>query len=309
MERAVALTITLVDVLFLPFLLVGVLRMLKARMQNRLGSPVWQPFYDVAKLLGKGETVSGVASWVFVWTPRLNLAVALWVALAVPWVGIASLSTFGVPHAADLLLIVYLLALGKFASMLAAMDTGSAFGGLGASREAMISLQAEPILLVGLGALALGAGSTDLAGVYSAPLSPFVAALVGGALVIAALAELSRMPVDDPTTHLELTMVHEALILENSGRNLALTEIAVALRTSVFLGLATQTWLRIWPSYVELALLPRYAVGVLALFGAAAALAVAEGVIVKLNWRRIPNFLAFGLMLSLLAALVAAARG
>jgi formate hydrogenlyase subunit 4 len=104
-------------------------------------------------------------------------------------------------------------------------------------------------------------------------------------------------------------MVHEALILENSGRNLALTEIAVALRTCVFLGLAVQSFLRISPAYAELALAPRYGWGLLGLFAAAAVLAVTEGVVVKLNWRRVPNFIAFGTTLSLLAALVAAARG
>jgi formate hydrogenlyase subunit 4 len=309
METAMSAAIALLNLGLVPLLLVGVLRKWKALMQNRIGSPIWQPFYDTAKLLRKGETISEVASWVFVWSPRLGLAVVLWVALAVPWSGVAVLSALGVPHAADLLLIVYLLGLAKFAAMLAAMDTGSAFGGLGASREAAISLLVEPILLIGLGALALGAGSTDLAQVYSAPLSPFVAALVGGALVVAALAELSRMPVDDPTTHLELTMVHEALILENSGRNLALTEIVVALRTCVFLGLAVQTLLRVWPSYADLALLPRYGVGLAGLFAAAASVAVAEGVLVKLNWRRVPNFIAFGTTLALLAALVAAAGG
>src|SRR5947199_2447491 len=105
-------------------------------------------------------------------------------------------------------------------------------------------------------------------------MSPFVAALAGAALAVAALAELSRMPVDDPTTHLELTMVHEAMILENSGRNLALTELAVALRTCVFLGLPVQTLLRIWPGYAELAWGARYGLGLLVLFGAGAALAV-----------------------------------
>lgn len=309
METILLLLIALANVALIPLLLVGVLRKVKAQMQNRLGAPVWQPFYDVAKLLRKGETVSDVASWVFVWTPRLGLAVVLWVALAVPWSGVSLPAGFGLPGVADLLLVIYLLGLAKFAAMLAALDTGSAFGGLGASREATISLMAEPILLIGLGALAVGAGSTDLTQIFAAPLSPVVAALAGGALVVAALAELSRMPVDDPTTHLELTMVHEALILENSGRNLALTELAVALRTGVLLGLAVQTLLRVWPSYVDLGLLPRYAVGLLGLFGAAAAVAVAEGVLVKLNWRRVPNFIAFGAMLSLLAALVAAARG
>src|SRR5207248_3187678 len=103
--------------------------------------------------------------------------------------------------------------------------------------------------------------------------------------------------------------VHEALILENSGRNLALTELAVALRSCVFLGLAVQTLLRAWSGYGELALPLRYAGGLLALFGAGALLAVAEGVMVKLNWRRVPNFIAFGTALSLLAALVAVAHG
>jgi formate hydrogenlyase subunit 4 len=202
-----------------------------------------------------------------------------------------------------------LLALAKFFAMLAALDTGSAFGGLGASREATLTLLAEPVLLTGLGALALGAGSTDLAVVFSSPISPFVAALVAPALIIVALAELSRMPIDDPTTHLELTMVHEALILENSGRNLLLTELSAALRTCVFLGLAVQTLLHVWPTYGGLPGAWRYGAGLLALFVAGVALAVAEGVLVKLNWRRVPNFIGFGVALSLLAALVAAAKG
>jgi formate hydrogenlyase subunit 4 len=233
--------------------------------------------------------------------------VALLVALMVPWSGAAPPAVWS--HASDFLLLVYLLALGKFAVMLAAMDTGSAFGGLGASREATISVMVEPALVMGLGALALGARSTELAVIFAAPGSPFVAALVGAALVIVALAELSRMPVDDPTTHLELTMVHEALILENSGRNLALTELAVGLRSCIFFGLAVQSFLHAWPAYVQLPLMARYGIGLVGLFAVGALVAVAEGVVVKLYWRRVPNFLAFGTALSLLAALVAAARG
>jgi formate hydrogenlyase subunit 4 len=294
------------NLVLVPLLLVGVIRKVKAAMQNRIGSPVLQPFYDAAKLLRKGETISETASWVFAWSPRVGLAVALGVALLAPWSGAPPPAA---PGWTDLLLLVYLLGVGKFFAMLAAMDTGSAFGGLGASREATLSLLAEPVIVVGLGALALGAGTTDLAQVYASPVSPVVALLVGGALVVAAVTELSRMPIDDPTTHLELTMVHEALILESSGRNLALTEVAVALRTCVFLGLAAQTLLRAWPVYLELALPARYGIGLLALFGAGVLLAVAEGVLVKLNWRRAPNFVAFGTALSLLAALVAAANG
>jgi formate hydrogenlyase subunit 4 len=299
--------IFLLNLAVVPLLLVGVIRKVKARMQNRVGAPLLQPFFDAAKLLRKSETISETASWVFVWAPRIGLAVAVAVALLVPWCGMTPPAA--ARGAADLLLVIYLLGMAKFFSMLAAMDTGSAFGGLGASREATLSTLAEPILVLGLSALALGAETTNLADVYSTTASPFVAVLVGLALVVAALAELSRMPVDDPTTHLELTMVHEAMILENSGRNLALTELAVAIRTAVFIGLPVQTLLHAWPGYTRLAADLRYLLGLLALFAAGALLAGAEGVLVKLNWRRVPNFLAFGTALCLLAALVAAARG
>jgi formate hydrogenlyase subunit 4 len=307
MVTPLLIAIHVLNLAVVPLLLVGVVRKLKARMQNRLGAPVLQPFYDVAKLLRKGETVSETASWVFLWAPRVGLAVAGVAALLIPWSGAPA--PFAGSHASDFLLLIYLLALGKFMALLAAMDTGSAFGGLGASREATISVLAEPTVVMGLGALALRAGSTDLAVISGSPASPIVAGLVGAALIVAALAELSRMPVDDPTTHLELTMVHEAMILENSGRNLALTELAVALRTCIFLGLAAQTLLHAWPAYPAIAPLLRYGIGLLALFAAGAGLAVAEGVLVKLYWRRVPHFVAYGLALSFLAALVAAVGG
>ncbi len=297
----------LLNLLIVPLLLVGVIWKVKALMQNRVGSPILQAFYDVGKLLRKSETISVTASWVFSLAPMLNLAVVAIVALLVPWSG--AMVPGSCASSTNLLLLVYLLGLGKFISMLAAMDTGSAFGGLGASRDAMISVLVEPALLMGLGALALGAGSLNLSVIYSSPLSQSVAVLVGAALVVIALAELSRMPVDDPTTHLELTMVHEAMILENSGRNLALVELAVALRTCIFFGLASQTFLHALPQYVALSLVPRYLIGLCALFAMGTAVAVAEGVLVKLNWRRVPNFIAYGIALSALAALIAAARG
>ena len=296
----------LLNLAVVPLLLLGVIRKVKALMQNRIGSPALQPFYDTAKLLRKGETVSKNTSWVFAATPLLALAVALTLGVLVPWTGV---TVPGDVRWADLLVVVYLLALSKFFTMLAAMDAGSAFGGLGASREATLTVLAEPIVVVALGALALEAGTTDLSAIYLGTFSPLVAMLAGSALAVAALTELSRMPVDDPTTHLELTMVHEALILENSGRNLALTEIAAALRACLFLGLVAQTLLRIWPGYGELTLPLRYAGGLVGLFAAGVLLAVAEGVLVKLNWRRVPNFVGFGLALSLLAALIATARG
>ncbi|MEN6645411.1 MAG: NADH-quinone oxidoreductase subunit H [Armatimonadia bacterium] len=301
-----ALLFQLLSLLVIPLLLVGVIRKFKALMQNRVGASLLQPFFDIAKLLRKSETISVSASWVFRLAPVLGLAVALVVAVLVPWAG--PLLPLSLAPATNFLLVLYLLSLGKFIAMLAAMDTGSAFGGLGASREATISMLVEPTLVVGFAALGLGAHSTDLLTIYGAPASGIVAGLVAAAFVLSALAELSRMPVDDPTTHLELTMVHEAMILENSGRNLALTELAVALRTCVFLGLAAQTALQVWPAHAALPLTTRYALGLLALFIVGVAVAIAEGILVKLKWRKVPNLLAFATVLSLLAALMAAAQ-
>lgn len=303
----IMLLFAVINIVFIPLLLVGVVRKIKARMQNRVGAPVLQAFYDVGKLLRKSETISGTASWVFTFAPRLNLAVVVVAALLVPWSGAGFPDAWG--SATNFLLVIYLLGLGKFISMLAAMDTNSAFGGLGASRDALISVLVEPALMIGLGALAFGAKSMDLSVIYSTTASQPVAILVGAALVVIALSELSRMPVDDPTTHLELTMVHEAMILENSGRNLALVELAVALRTCIFFGLAAQTFLHALPQYWELSQLLRYSVGLSSLFVVGVLVAVAEGVLVKLNWRRVPNFIAFAIALSSLAALIAVARG
>lgn len=301
-----ATVLQLLNLLLLPLLLVGVIRKVKALMQNRVGASIGQPFFDLAKLLRKSETISGTASWVFRLAPTLGLSVALIVAVLAPWSG--PLLPAACAPATNFLLVLYLLALGKFLAMLAALDTGSAFGGLGASREATVSMLVEPALVIGFAALGLGAQSTDLLTIYGSPASPLVAGLVAAALVLGALAELSRMPIDDPTTHLELTMVHEAMVLENSGRNLALIELGVALRTCVFLGLAAQTALQTWPGHTALPLAERYAVGVSALFLLGAVVAIAEGVLVKLKWRKVPNLLAFATVLSLLAAMLAAAR-
>jgi formate hydrogenlyase subunit 4 len=275
-------------------------------MQNRVGSSVLQPFYDVAKLFGKSETISATASWIFVLAPRIGLAVSLVVAILVPWAG--SLLPASWAPATNFILVLYLLALAKFFTMLSAMDTGSSFGGLGASREATISLLVEPTMVICLGAMAIQSGDTDLSRIYAGQAAPIVAVLVGAALLAAAMAELSRMPVDDPTTHLELTMVHEAMILENSGRNLALVELGVALRTCILLGLAAQTLLHAWPAYVDLAAPFRYVIGLGALFALGGGLAIAEGVMVKLKWRSVPHYLAFAGVFGVLAALIVVAQ-
>jgi formate hydrogenlyase subunit 4 len=288
--------------ILLPPLLACVIRKTKALMQGRPGPPFLQPLFDLAKRFGKGETVSSTASWLFRANPPVGLAVALIIAATLPWTGAEPL--FKGSGAADLILAAYLLALARFFSVLAALDTGSAFGGLGASREVTLSVLIEPGVLVSLAAAALASGTMDLSLALETPLRSTVALLSGSAFLLAALAELSRMPVDDTTTHLELTMIHEATILENSGRNLALIEVTVMLRTAVFFGLGARLFLgsvQVWKGgWVERSILVAAAVLILGFL-----LAVLEGIAVKLNWRRVPSFVAFSTALAVMSAFVA----
>lgn len=300
----IAAVVTCVHLAIVPLLILGFIRKAKARLQNRIGPPILQPFYDAAKLLRKGETVSETATWVFRAGPIVNLAALVAVGLMVPWLGLPA------PIQGDLLLAVYLVALGKFAIGLAALDTGSAFGALGASREAAISVQAEPALVMGLAALAAHARSTSFPAMFTAdstaPMVTVVVPLVLAALCLAAIAELARMPIDDPTTHLELTMVHEALILENSGRNLLLVEYAAALKMTILFGLMSQVARMALPAMAPAA---AYGISLAGLFCAGGVVALVESVCVKLRWRRVPNLLSFGLAGAALACLVVAMRG
>lgn len=293
-----------VHLLVAPFLLVGFIRMVKARLQNRQGPSVLQPLFDVVKMLRKGETVSDTTTWVFRAAPVVSAAAMIAVALMIPWIGLAA------PVPGDLLLVVYLIALSKFATGLAALDTGSAFGALGASREAAVSIQAEPALVLGLGALAAHAHSTSFAAMlatgHAMSTLSVVAPLALVAFWLSAMAELARMPIDDPTTHLELTMIHEALLLENSGRNLAIAEYAAGLKMVVMFGLMGQILLLTWPSMSPWL---TYLASVGAILAAGALVALTESVAVKLRWRRIPNLLSFGLASGVLACLIVALKG
>ena len=299
-----ALPIYVVHLVLLPFLFVGLVRRGKARLQGRQGPPLLQPVYDVVKQLRKSETVSETTTWVFRTAPLIQVACTGSAALMTPWLGIDS------PISGDLFLAVYVLVLGKFAVSLCALDSGSAFGGLGASREATVSVQAEPAVVLSFVALAAHAHSTRFSdmlapGAHGVLTHTLVPTLVV-ALVLAALAELARMPVDDPTTHLELTMIHETLLLESSGPSLALLEYAAALKTVVLMGLIAQVTLLAmppWPPAIAWLL-------TLALMGVQAVLlVVAETTLVKLGWRRIPNFLSFALAAATLGCLLVALKG
>lgn len=285
--------------------LVGLIRWVKARLQNRRGAPVWQPYGELAKLFRKEVVVSDNASWLFRAAPFVVFASTVLVAGLVPIVA-APLPLDGV---GDLLAVVYLLLLGTFFLALAGLDPGSPFGGMGASREMTVAALAEPSLALAILALALSAGSTNLGQIVASTLAAPGAVitpghlLAFGALFIVTLAETGRLPVDNPSTHLELTMIHEAMVLEYSGRYLALLEWAAATKLLVFFTLLGNLFA---PWGVALTLsAPAVALAVasllvkLAVLGAA--VAVFETRVAKLRLFRVPELLSVSFVLALLA--------
>ena len=239
--QAVSLVAAQVIVLLVvsPFL-VGLIRKVKARFQCRRGANVFQPYADLAKLFRKQPVISTSSSWVFTATPYILFTSTLAAGLLVP----TFTSQTPLNFAGNIIALVYLLAIGTFFLILAGLDAGSAFGGMGSSREALVASLAEPAMILSIFAIALTAGSTNLStivhktalleGIVTDP-SPYLMALA--ALFIVALAETGRVPIDNPATHLELTMIHEAMVLEYSGRYLALVEWSAGLKLAVFLSL------------------------------------------------------------------------
>src|SRR6266545_1503848 len=219
--------------------LVGFIRWVKARLQGRRGAPPWQPYYDLRKLFGKEVIVSKNASWLFRFAPYLIFATTVAVTLLVPLIA----APLPFDAIGDLLAVVYLLLLGTFFLALAGLDPGTPFGGMGASREMTVAAIAEPTIALAIFGVALGAGSTNLGRIVIQTLADPAAAIRPGhilafaALFIVTLAETGRLPIDNPATHLELTMIHEAMILEYSGRYLALIEWAAALKLLIFFAL------------------------------------------------------------------------
>ena len=219
-------------------LLRGAIKKMKATMQMRKGPPLLQGYYDLAKLFRKETVRSETASWVYVLGPRLYFAAAVAATMLVPVLVAAS----PLDGAGGILGLVGILALGRFALAAAALDTGSPFGGMGSSREMTIAALAEPALMLGLFTSALAAGSLDLGAVVRGALTPGalfrpsdILALSG--LFVVLIAETGRIPVDNPATHLELTMIHEAMVLEYAGPDLALVEWASALKELLYITL------------------------------------------------------------------------
>ncbi|WP_033289622.1 respiratory chain complex I subunit 1 family protein [Amycolatopsis jejuensis] len=287
-------------------LLTGLMRQIRARFEGRAGAGVLQPWRDLRKLLRRKESVTprGTGS-VFRTAPVVLMATTLLVAFAAPFV-----TTIPVlPAVSDTFAVVALLALGTAALVLAGLDTGTAFGGMGASREITVIALVEPTLLVAILALSARAGTTDLSAIVSSTVddparvgSP-VSLLAAVALIIVVVAETGRLPVDNPATHLELTMVHEAMVLEYAGPDLALVELASSMRLTVFLGLLANLFVP-W-GIATTTTLPAVLVGVAALVVKIGLLGVllagAEVFLAKLRLFRVPELLAGSFLLALLA--------
>lgn len=281
----------------------GIIKKVKALSQKRKGAPVLQLYFDLFKLLKKSAVVSDSASWIFKAAPYIVFSTSLAAALLVP----VTTTVDPVWHAGDLILMVYLLALGRFFMMLAGLDTASTFGGMGSSREAMISSLIEPSILVSLITVGLIAKSTSayqimdyMKGVGIPLIHPqYLMAFI--ALLIIILAETARIPVDDPSTHLELTMVHEAMLLEYSGRSLALMELGASVKQLVFITLLANIFIPhdqlilISGAGAVLLSLLLYLVKVILI---SVLIAVAEISTVKLRLFSIPNLAALSFILS-----------
>jgi formate hydrogenlyase subunit 4 len=295
-------------VLLLAPLLTGFVRKVKARLLRRRGASVFQPYRDLLRLLRKEVVLADNASWLFRAAPYMIFA-ATWVAAAlVPT--FATGLTFS--WIADLIALIALLGSARFFLALAGMDVGTSFGGIGSSREMMIASLAEPAMLLIVFTLALVAGATQLSTIAAVMGSPAVGlrvslAMALIALVMVAIAENARIPVDNPATHLELTMVHEAMVLEYSGRHLAMIELAAWLKLQLYMALIACLFMP-WGLATVGAGLAAYALGFAAFLGKLAILgfllALFETAVAKMRVFRVPDFLGAALMLGLLATLL-----
>jgi formate hydrogenlyase subunit 4 len=295
-------------VLLLAPLLTGFVRKVKARLLRRQGPPILQPYRDIIRLLNKEVVLAHNASWLFPVAPYLIFAAT--------WVAAALVPTFAMglhfSWSADLIAITALIGSARFFLALAGMDVGTSFGGIGSSREVMIASLAEPAMIMITFTLALIAGSTQLSNIAAFMLSPEAGLSVSlglalVALIIVSIAENARVPVDNPATHLELTMVHEAMVLEYSGRHLAMVEFAASLKLLLYVSLIACIFVP-WGLAAPAAGPGALTIGVVSYLAkiavGAVLLSLFETAIAKMRVFRVPEFLGAAFMLGLLASLL-----
>lgn len=291
-------------VLLLPPLALGVINKTKALFAGRVGAPLLQPCYDLIRLFRKGTVLSRTTTWVFLAGPVVGGVTTLGAALFLPLGGHAAPLSFD----GDFVLFAYLLALGRFFTIAAALDTGSAFEGMGGAREATFSALAEPALFFGFVVLARVSGAYSLsdmlgpgvAASWSTAGAPLAAVVASWFVVL--LAENSRVPFDDPNTHLELTMIHEVMVLDHSGPPLGLILYGAAIKLFLFgalvLGVAAplgglDPWLA-WALFAAASLLLAVAIGVV------------ESVMARLRLPKVPNLLVVACLISAFGAVLLA---
>lgn len=283
----------------------GSVRTLKARMQNRKGPPLSQGYFDLIKLFQKESVASHNSSFITQIAPWVIFGATATAALFIPVIFYLSPLWFS----SDIILIVYLLALATFFMALGGLDAGSAFGGMGSSREVMIYSLSEPAIMLSIFAVAHASGSTNLSVIISRlanhPSSIFqISSLFAFlAFFIIMVAENKRVPVDNPSTHLELTMVHEAMILEYSGRQLALIEWAGAIKLMIFFTLIANIFfpLGLAGSFTAVAIAVAVALFIFKIFLFVFAVSLLESSIAKLRLFRLPDFLSIAFALALIA--------
>lgn len=289
-------------------LLTGYIRKVKAHLLRRRGPPVLQPYRDLLKLIRKEAVLAHNASWIFRVAPYIVFATTLIAAALVPTFATGLVFS----PAADLIAIVALLGSARFFLALAGLDIGTSFGGVGSSREMMIASLAEPAMLMIVFTLSLLAGSTQLSSVSTFMQGPEVGLRVSlgmslVALIMVAIAENARIPVDNPATHLELTMIHEAMILEYSGRHLAVIEAAASLKLLLYFSLIACMFAP-WGIATAGQGFAAFAIGLGSYIAKLAVggflLAVFETATAKMRVFRVSDFLGAALMLGLLAALL-----
>ena len=283
-------------ILFLPPLMLGVITKTKAAFAGRVGAPLLQPYYDLIKLFQKGSVFSRTTTWVFRAGPVVGVATALLAAALVPIGGRSAFVAFD----GDFLVLASLLGLARFFTMAAALDTGSAFEGMGAAREATFACLAEPAFILGLLALARASGSLSLSTMLGSGM-PFVwtragasFVLVAVALFIVLLAENSRIPVDDPNTHLELTMIHEVMVLDHGGPALGLILYGSSVKLFVFGAVIARLVLPVGlgPAWAA------WGIAALSVLAIAVVIGVVESTMARLRLTHIPSLLVAACLLS-----------
>ena len=284
-------------------LMLGIINRTKAVFAGRCGQPLLQTYFDLWRLLHKGAVYSRTTTWIFRAGPVVGLACALAAAVLTPLGGVAAFVRFP----GDLFLLVYLLAVMRFFTVIAALDTGSSFEGMGASREVWFSALAEPALLLALAAVARPTGSVSLSQILAGLTADqwlhagIGFALVVGALLVVLLAENARIPVDDPNTHLELTMIHEVMVLDHSGPDFAFILYGAALKLWVLGAVLVGVMLPVHTGSAWLDML----VALAGMFGVAVIVGIIESSMARLRLVRVPQLLVGASALAVLALILA----